>query len=507
MNYDTVISNIEKPDFKQKQVKKYQNTDDIITDLIYCFKKYNYQAKPIADKYKTGNIKQDARTIYDFIKKNIKYDAEPEIDQTTRSFSRIIHDKWGDCKHTALIVASIGYNEGYNVIFRVVRYVSNGDYLYHVYALLENKFGRRVIVDPLQDFDFEKKYDKKIGDYKAINNMALTRLTGTSNTPRYTQRLRCGQPIPRALHGTDLSAISDDYDAHQVGIIDGIGAREIILTPTGLDDSAIGEIEELQGVGRKTKAQRQQKKQERKQKREVKKEKRQEKRADRKEKIKSKLNKGGKVVKKVALAPVRGAFSALLLINYKSLATRLQKAIDTGNSAKVDAFAKKFGYNNNVLRSQIKKGSTKKSIGTVNPNEIHDIDGMGVVVTAAAIATASTAIAAALALLKSLGLGANGDEQELKNAADNIEKGGGTEVNITQSGGEAPMQSGNGEAYAQNADTNSSSYSPAPLDEEGKAAQEQEQSERGFLSNIPKPVLYIGGAAILYFAGKKMKLF
>ncbi len=181
MNYKTVLSNIGNPDFKEQLIKQYQSTQDIISDLIYCFKIYNDQAAAVAKKYRTGDIKTDGKLIWSFIKDNIKYDAEPFKKQTTASFNRVIHNKHGDCKHSAIIASCIGFNMGYDVIFRFVSYDKSKE-LGHVYVLLQDpNTGEKVIVDPLQDFNYEKSFTAK-KDYLAKNNLIqqamLSRLTG-----------------------------------------------------------------------------------------------------------------------------------------------------------------------------------------------------------------------------------------------------------------------------------------------------------------------------------------
>ena len=178
MSYTAVLNSVPKPDYNKKIITDYQSTKDIIADLIQCFKIYNYQAKTTAYKhFYTGDITKDAKNIYDFIKTNITYDAEPFENQTTRSFSRIIHDKHGDCKHSALIVSCLAWNMGYDVIFRFVDYTGKG--YGHVYTLIQDPVTKKtVIVDPLQDFNYEKYYKHKL-DYIAKNNkdMTLTRLS------------------------------------------------------------------------------------------------------------------------------------------------------------------------------------------------------------------------------------------------------------------------------------------------------------------------------------------
>lgn len=466
MDYDNVLSSIEQPDFREKKVKKYQSTDDIIKDLIFCFKEYNHQAKPIAEKFGTGRIGIDSKNIYTFIKKNIAYDAEPEKDQTTRSFSRIIHDKWGDCKHTATIVGSIGWNEGYNVIFRVVRYLSKGgDFIYHVYTVLEDKVtGRQVIVDPLQSFDYEKKYDKKIGDFKAINNMTLTRLTGT-----------------------ETQIMGDQYDAHQVGMI--CGNTEIVMTPMGFSDDTIGDLEVLQGIGRKSKEQR----------------------AANKEKRKKIFKKGLTVFKKVNLAPIRLAFNGLLLVNFHHIASRMQKAIEMGKGNKIDAFAKKFGYNPSKLRASILKGSKKRGIGAIDENVVHHDGAIGFVVTSAAVVAASTALAAAIGLLKSLGLGKKGDEKVTSTAVADMtsDAGGGSNVPTQQfssgeSGGSGGGSGGGGgaELSQQDATLPGSSLPESANGGDG----EPSSSLMDKIKAIPTPVIVIGVGALIYFGAKKFKI-
>lgn len=419
IEYDEVISSIEKPNGKHKKIAEYQDTDDIIKDLIYCFRSFNFQAKPVAKKFGTGNFDVDARNIYDYVKNNIDYKAEPVSDQTTRSFSAIQHDKWGDCKHTALTAGSIAWNEGYSVIFRVVRYVfykANGkkSYLCHVYAVLEDKNGRRIIVDPLQSYNYEKPFDKKIGDFKAENNMALTRITGVKRTP--FRRAVPAKMIP----------LRHTLEPHETYVLDGIGGREMVLTPMGMTEDGIGEIETLEGIGRKSKAQRQENKAARK---ELHKEKKTERKriktlpkGERKKVRKENRKARGGVVKAVALAPIRGAFSALLLINFGNFAGRFKQAMEMGKEDKLKAFAKKFGYNYTTFKSQIMRGANNKAVDKINGAEYSEVEGMGVVVTAAALTTASVAVAAALTLLKNLGLKTPGDNKQLKDSMDNVQK-------------------------------------------------------------------------------------
>ena len=498
VSYESVINAIPEPQWKDKDIVDYQDTGDIIKDLIFCFKKYNDQAKGVAKKFSTGNITTDARRIHSFIKDNIQYEAEPEKFQTTRSFSRIIHDKHGDCKHSALIVSAIGWNLGYDVIFRFVGY-NRGESYGHVYTLLQNpKTGKRVVVDPLQVFGEEKRFLKH-KDYIAKNNLnfnpMLSRLTGL--------------PENSNIQGMFMG----DLDITETRIIDGIGGREIILSPT-LHEDRMGEIEDIEGIGRKTKAQRKATKKVAKAKRAVKKTARKEKRAVKKEK------RGGSIVKKVALAPVRGAFSALLLLNFRGFATRLQES-KAKNENEVKKFAAKFGYKYPVLLSQIDKGAKKKPLfGKVSG--MYQIEGIGsVAISAAAVAAAAPAILAVTNLFKALGVGAHKDspvgeksDNEIANEAANDIEGGsgggsGSEGGSGGSWGGSGCEGGSGGSWGGSRREGGSGGSGGGSGREGGSggSDDDDSGLMDTVKNLPTPVLVIGAAGLLFAAGKVFKLF
>lgn len=497
IDHKTVLSIIEPPNGQRLLVKRYQDTDDIIKDLVFCFKAYNYQADPVAKMYGTGNIVNDGRNIHDYIKKNITYKAESEKRQTSRSFSRIIHDGWGDCKHTADIVASIGWNEGYNVILRYVRYrVYNWETLkyenlYHTYTILEDpKTGQQVIVDPLQRFNYEKPFAEKIIDQKAIQKMSLTRLSGTR------------------VESNGVLMMNGVVDGHETYALDNIAGREIVLTPMGMDADEIGEIEELiSGIGRRSKKQREEKHAKNK-----------EKRKEHRQKRKEKRKQGGGILKKVALAPVRGAFSALLLINAKGFASRLKKAIDMGKENEVQGMAKKLGYNYAILKKQILKGATKHAIGAVDPSEVHQVEGMGVVITAAALTAAAPAIIIAVQLLKKLGLGEHSDDMTMKDAADSMSTPdhedshsdtSTTTTNTTTTNTTKPATTSDApvdRSSTTSTDKTDTTDSGGTTYDKSKDSSGYDPGEETFWDKYKTPILIVSGIGVLAIGTKMMKL-
>ena len=225
-SFKNIANIVEQPNYDDEVIKNYQTTRDIIKDVTYCFKKYNYQAKPIAKYFGTGNTEKDAKNIWNFTKNNFKYSAEPQEDQTTRSFARLIHGQEKvDCKHTAQIEACIAWNMGYNVFFKFVSY-NEGETYGHVYCIIQNPNTReRYSIDPLQDFNTEKSFVRAT-NYKAINNLKpkqmLSRLSGVE-----TEENLQGVGNYMDIHGIGGIRLVSDSDLDSVGARKQVAARRI----------------------------------------------------------------------------------------------------------------------------------------------------------------------------------------------------------------------------------------------------------------------------------------
>lgn len=491
VGYETVIANIPRPDWKDKDIIDVQQTQDIINDLVYCFKKYNPQAKQVAKNFGTGYIGTDAKNIWAFIKDNIKYEAEPEKQQTTASFSRIIHDKLGDCKHSALLASSIAWNLGYNIIFRFVAY-DRGTTYGHVYTLIENpKTGRKFVIDPLQPFNTEKFYYKKV-DYKATNNLKsdpmLTRMTGVqTNTP-------ANAAVTMGRHHAHHNKHKRRPYIHPDETRMVVGAMEIIMSPSIAGDQA-DILDGLCGIGKRSKAQRQ--------------EHRKETKATR---VKKREARGGSRLKKISLAPVRAAFSSLLMVNARGLATGMAHSLKA-NENEVKKMAAKLGYKFENLKKQVLHGATKKPLlGSKLHGVVHEMDGIGVVITAAAFTAAAPAILLAIAMFKSLGIKAPGNTGDLATEATEALASGGTNISVDSGGG--------GSSSPSNSD--SGSYSPPPSTYGGGsggdgggtsevATQHQEEgkdaagNDEPFYIKYKTPLLVVGAGVVAYIANKKYK--
>jgi hypothetical protein len=335
MNYNQVINSVPMPNFKQELVKKYQSTSDIIADLFYCFKIYNFQAANVANIFKTGNFNNDARKLYDFTKNNIEYEAEPFDNQTTRSFSRIIHDKKGDCKHTALLESSIAHNMGYDVIIRFASYEKSKK-LGHVYAILQDpKTLQQIIVDPLQAFNYEKPYTSK-KDFLIKNNtdMSLSRLSGTGemmpigklNVKNIVQKI-----VPATKIAKPLINVIAPKAAVQLTDLD----KKVLPTPvTTIVKAALNPAQPiLKAIAPKKAAA-----------------------------LKPVEAKVDKTVVAVSVAPMRAAFLVLLDMNFLGMAQKFNILFQHGEKAKVQKFWEQFGGDMNKFENAVKNGITWRNL-------------------------------------------------------------------------------------------------------------------------------------------------
>jgi hypothetical protein len=133
-------------------------------------------------KFWTGNEKRSLRKLFDYCKSNIKYEIEPDHDQTIKTPSAIIAQGKGDCKHYASfcngIISAINrkYGTNMNNVFRFAGYNIGATEPQHVYCAVRLSNGKETIVlDPvLEKYNDEKPYTY-IKDKEA---MSLSRVSG-----------------------------------------------------------------------------------------------------------------------------------------------------------------------------------------------------------------------------------------------------------------------------------------------------------------------------------------
>ena len=182
----------------KKIVVDDQTTSDIIYGLLQNHDRYKSEYDKISELFLGSNVKETARNIYDFLKKNVKYYIEPTKNQTLRSPSAIVAMPIGaDCKSYASFILgvydSLNRKGIYNVplSYRFASYKENSKNPQHVFAVLYPNTDREIWVDPVLDkFDLKKQptyyKDKKL-------SMALIAMSGVQ--PQSTPSLADLQDI------------------------------------------------------------------------------------------------------------------------------------------------------------------------------------------------------------------------------------------------------------------------------------------------------------------------
>lgn len=162
-----------------------QSTNDIIKELLKAHSENASEYDKICDQFWTGNEKRTLRKIYDYCKKNIRYEIEPDELQTVKSPSAIIAQGKGDCKHYASfcngLISAINrkYGTNMNNVYRFAGYNIGATEPQHVYCAVRLSDDKTtIILDPvLETYNDEKPAtfikDKEAMLYK-ISGMGAT---------------------------------------------------------------------------------------------------------------------------------------------------------------------------------------------------------------------------------------------------------------------------------------------------------------------------------------------
>ena len=188
-----------------KIVKYDQVTSDIIKELV---SRHNVDAKEYDRIYKyfwDGNIETTAKKIFDFIKKNIKYDIESGARQTLKTPGAILITSKADCKQYSQFIAgildAIKRNEKikFEWFYRFASY-NNQKAIQHVFVVI--KLGNREIwIDPVLD-SFNKKKEFTYNIDKKPKEMAIYQISGIED-----------QAVGKTILGKGLKAIKKGAQA------------------------------------------------------------------------------------------------------------------------------------------------------------------------------------------------------------------------------------------------------------------------------------------------------
>lgn len=167
-------------------VKDNQEVSDIITEILTANDHFKGYYDALAPYFWTGDIRSTCEALFGFCKRNIKYQEETDVAQTSALPTGLLHRGFGDCKHFSLFIGGVlgaierVYNEPVNWCFCFASYKIDQRTPYHVFVVCEMPDGGYMWVDPTPGASGSVPVWVicKRGDGSDCNEM-VTRETGT----------------------------------------------------------------------------------------------------------------------------------------------------------------------------------------------------------------------------------------------------------------------------------------------------------------------------------------
>lgn len=388
------------PAFKNERKLIYKNgfTDNIITGLNNSFLQASKDVCKFAENFRGANTLESAFNLWDYIRKNVKYQRDPDGLQIIKMPGALIRNGntlGGDCKSMSLCISSaLNCLGAKNVRLRYVSFLAD-KIPTHVYTVFDYN-GKTIPVDSvIEKFNYEKPYTFKI-DYP----MNLYRLSGVYDKKTLLKSLQlqqrnslCNFLIRKKLsvidgNTTPIRITEDQKNKYKNYLINHIAWHKKNNKFGLCYDLKIDELNDLNNndlkiaiyniaylgaaeIGKKPKG------------------------------LFKKLSDAAKKVaragKKVSLAAPRNSFLLMVKLNVENIARRL-KALPEDKLAKI---WESLGGKYSNLKKEIEKGSQKKKIGDVDDfptlGDANTIEGDPA--TASIVASAAAVLCAFLPLL------------------------------------------------------------------------------------------------------------
>jgi hypothetical protein len=166
---------------KREIIANDQSANDIISAMLTAHTKYQKDYDLIAGQFYAGSAKATAKKLFDFLKNNIHYKVESVNNQRIMSPGAIISLAQNDCKNFALFIIGVLHSLkrrgiiNNKIFYRFVSYNMLDPTPHHTYAVMIDRDGREINIDPvLSSFNEKKLY------YNKIDKMPLYAISGVS---------------------------------------------------------------------------------------------------------------------------------------------------------------------------------------------------------------------------------------------------------------------------------------------------------------------------------------
>lgn len=166
---------------KREIIANDQSANDIISAMLAAHTKYQKDYDLIADQFYAGSAKSTAKKLFDFLKNNIHYKVESVNNQRIMSPGAIISLAQNDCKNFALFIIGVLHSLkrrgiiNNKILYRFVSYNLLDPTPHHTYAVMIDRDGREINIDPVLNSFNEKKLF-----YNKIDKMPLYAISGVS---------------------------------------------------------------------------------------------------------------------------------------------------------------------------------------------------------------------------------------------------------------------------------------------------------------------------------------
>lgn len=150
------------------KISDNQSVFDIVKQIKLAILNGYKQANKVNDiliSKSKGNLDY-LRSVWALSRKIITYKKEPFYSQTAKEFARIYADKFGDCKHFTIFIASILKNHPVfkdKIYLRIINH--NGKDFTHIYVVVKVNNTEIYLDGTASKFNWQPKYIKKI-DFK-----------------------------------------------------------------------------------------------------------------------------------------------------------------------------------------------------------------------------------------------------------------------------------------------------------------------------------------------------
>ncbi len=162
VNFNQIVAVLPKPKGIAETIHHDGDTADIMVEIANTFKLSWHQTQAVAGQFRGQNRTETCKNIYDFLRKNIRYQLDPIGVQFSKTPDRVIYDGFSDCKGYSILTASILRNSGIPFAFRFVSFKANQTPT-HVYVVAKNEQGREILIDAcLPFFNSEKPHTYKV---------------------------------------------------------------------------------------------------------------------------------------------------------------------------------------------------------------------------------------------------------------------------------------------------------------------------------------------------------